>query len=967
MSNAEKTGGTASVLPAHQRIRQARPADEPRENDYIRLAVDGMRRSTEEGQRIGQTTEAGAASYKLACYRQAIKDLYAQRDDELKKPGQIINLMRNVVRTLHGGQDLKESFQGLPAEAVQQAMIRLGRELLRRLNEPQDYDPVETVALIEYRLRYADRFFEHIGHPEDRRISEAIRTYALMRQGLPLPEYPAQVLPLLNEAAGGLPPSSSPADALRELNRDIAELRTDERFRAWVEANRAQFRQKTPPIIQDPAKADPWQVKDSTALDHESTTYDPAHVNHTPEEIDRLRKASGRRPELLVVFKPERMALHETIAAAVTRMKMDDPIKDMQNIIIGKKGLFEQSIKPRIDTEKLNERFEKDRRMLSDYVDEVMDDHFHIVNPNMEIRNELDKAKQLIIRRIVEGGYDPRLVESRQALHHLVADELLRRRYVTIIRRIVDEEIDLYLKEHPELALPLKPDSERMAWVTVGGPASGKSTLQKLILTEYRHLHGADSPLCQVNSDHYKPLLLKKTGADPQHGARTYWESGMVRQRIIDRLEEMIEKDRKAPDFWVSTMVPSPERMKIAGHGGAKVNIYVVTCPVEGSLGAVQRAHKRALDETSEDYQRFMSTRDILHNHKYASSHLPTALQERRRDLRLYDNTRRPVTLVASMDSHNREMRVLDAGAFLDFLKKSFINEHAESEAQVYATLTDRQMAEEFCRYPEAGVSLNFRYGARTPNPVLPRIEAAALDRDHEEIRPLLPPSQPESYAWIGHGRAIIRDIDIFARACGPQRTEAILMELKRRWPLSVRDYEGKTLLEIDETGKTIYYHPQLVKTDALQASLQRVASTLPEESRHAGRKDIGRKEPTGAPSGTVRSRENAEVVAGKSDDESGIRTDRHPPQAGKAITDEGRSGQAYAGLSGALPEPVEPVGVRDLPPQNPAGARGAAAGEHPAVEETPGGGEWTKRIRATPQPPSPDDPGRGHEGGKGL
>jgi hypothetical protein len=287
-----------------------------------------------------------------------------------------------------------------------------------------------------------------------------------------------------------------------------------------------------------------------------------------------------------------------------------------------------------------------------------------------------------------------------------------------------------------------------------------------MIVREYAELVGSTSPLCQINSDHYKPLLLPKTGEDPEHGAKTYWESGQVRQRAVDRLDEMIDQDR-APDFWVSTMTPSPERMQIAGKGGAKVNIYVVTCPVE-------RAYRRATnpDPRNEDYLRFLSTESILENHKQVSALLPSALAEARRDLRIYDTATRPTVLIASMDSYHRELRVFDAGAFVAFVRQSFINEKAAAPEQVYVGVDDRKVAAALCEYPKIEVSLNFRYCEATPNLALLRIrtmpipveEGGLTKQQADQLRQLMLTSQPEAYLWVGEGRALIPDFQAFVR-----------------------------------------------------------------------------------------------------------------------------------------------------------------------------------------------------------
>ncbi|MGH7171654.1 MAG: hypothetical protein ACRELG_15365 [Gemmataceae bacterium] len=809
------------------------------ERYYIRSAVDIMRRAAaaaSPGENVAASSTEAETSYKLACYTKAIKVLYDRKDKPPTTADDMTNLVFTIGRIINGGQALLLTCEGQPRENVEAAIGHFAAEMLERLTEPQCFDPVETVALIEYRLRYIRPFFKGTR----RSIPEALLSFFLMCDGLRLPEYIDWQR--FSKVGRQLLDTKDMQKNIEELVRDIGELRKDRRFTDWVEAFRAQFR---PPVCGLAAAAeipkDPWQVKDSTALDRHSTTYKAEYVTRRPEEIDLLRLATGKRPERLVVFKPERMALHETIAAAVTKMQMPIPTDFLRVEILGPNSLFHQAILPRVRNAFPEERFEEDRRIFCEYVNHIIDDHFHIQNPHMEIRAQLEQAKNDIINRINEGHYKPRLAESRDALHHLVADDLLRQRYQKEVRTIVDQEIEAYLDVRPELRLPLKPDGERLAWVTVGGPASGKSTLERLIEFEYKEFVGSTCPLCQINSDHYKPLLLPKTPDDPEHGARTYWESGQVRQRIIDRLEEMIDREHKAPDFWVSTMTPSPERMKIVGKGGAKVNIYLVSCSVEGESGAVQRAYKRATnaDPCNEDYLRFMSTKDILENHRKASELLPAALKAKRRYVRLYSTASWPTVLMASMDSYNREMRIFDAQAFIRFVRKGFINKDASADNQVYRGVSEREVAAALCEYPKANVSLNLRYSQEAPNRIVDRFRKMKDDETNteKETRELLLESQPETYMWVGHDRAIIRDFVTFVAAFGGQMAEAILIEVGKRWPLSVRDYIGHELLEVDKKGNVYYPSSEdpinRLNDPILRAIIDKAASTLKKEANH--------------------------------------------------------------------------------------------------------------------------------------
>jgi hypothetical protein len=338
-------------------------------------------------------------------------------------------------------------------------------------------------------------------------------------------------------------------------------------------------------------------------------------------------------------------------------------------------------------------------------------------------------------------------------------------------------------------------------------------------------------------------MLLSVTEGGAQFGSLTKYESLHVRELIMGRLKEMIVSDNQAPDFLISTMAPTKERMDPAGEGGAKVNLYFVTCLPEV---AVQRAFDRARDKSNiEDYNRYMTTKEILESHRKASVMLPESLALARRDLRLFDTSKRPTTLVATMDSHNKEMRIFSPKVFLSFVRKSFINTDAKSSAQLYPVeVSDRDWAAALCKYQDAKVSFNFRYSEEHgfPNPMLQHIKEFPRTQDEREneVRKMMHDSLPETYLWVGHDRAIVSDFSTFVTAFGKRMAEAMLIELGSRWPLAVRNYAGCELFSVDKMTPIRYFNPgqeqDTVDFD-LRAILSKVVPAI-EANRKGNRHD---------------------------------------------------------------------------------------------------------------------------------
>jgi hypothetical protein len=794
---------------------------------YIRTSLDNMRRVTMRRTDGGSVTEE-EISYRLACYTNAIKELFANRGTFFFSNYQLIQFIIDIIEIINGGLPLARICGDVAAYKVDGALQQFAEELRQRLNEPTDYDPIETIALIEYRLRYARSFFR----PVDRGVSEALSAFVLMRLGLRLPSYLGVVE--LASAAAFLPPNKRPLSAVEELAKAISTLRETAQFKVWVETIRAQFHERKREQIVFVRPSDPYKVPDITQFDYQSTCYDESLITRKRQDIDRLRAASGRSTENVVVFRPERMALQETIAAAVTNIWMEKPAEFLRDFVLSKRGLFHEKILPRVGKVLPKDRYIHVIKTFDSYIDYIIDDHFHIMNPHMESRKTLALARTSIIKQITKGVYNPRLAESRELLRTLVSDDLIRRHFQRQVRPIVDQEIDAFLAIKTGLRLQLKSNADRYTWVLAGGMASGKSTLERRIM---REIHKISEPnrVCVINPDHYIFLLLEQLDDDPGYGSKTGAECDLIRDLALGRLETMIKNDR-APDFLMTTRAPVPLRMRLARAGGAKVNLYVVSCPVEGPAGAAQRALARANDPGSIDaFNRFISTRRLLDAHRSVSTELPKAISGGAGrlfdDLRIFNTASTPAILAASMDSHNRELQVFDPKGLIEFIRKSFLNTLATCESELYTGVDARRVTATLCDYHKAGVCFNFRYSAQVPDRNSERTELAADISKGPQAEESVSNLHGGTYMWIGHERAEIRDFETYANVFDHDICEALLIELVNRWPLTVRSYAGEVLLRVDSKKNVQQMHPNKPRDAKSRAMLHKAISTLHKES----------------------------------------------------------------------------------------------------------------------------------------
>jgi hypothetical protein len=154
------------------------------------------------------------------------------------------------------------------------------------------------------------------------------------------------------------------------------------------------------------------------------------------------------------------------------------------------------------------------------------------------------------------------------------------------------------------------------------------------------------------------------------------------------------------------------------------------------------------------------------------------------------------------------------------------------------------------CEYQQSGVSFTFRYGRHVPHP--PGVAIAEEPADSEPMKD----SQLESYMWVGHGRAIVRDFRTFADAFGDRMAEAMLVELGKRWPLTVRNYAGNEILAVEEKGRKVHNHSEKLGDEKLSDVINKAMEILEErrgqdstaverlEQKRKNTKDKGFKKP---------------------------------------------------------------------------------------------------------------------------
>eukprot|EP01040_Poterioochromonas_malhamensis_P002779 gene2779-2960_t len=330
-------------------------------------------------------------------------------------------------------------------------------------------------------------------------------------------------------------------------------------------------------------------------------------------------------------------------------------------------------------------KFEKVRKEYEVYLDQCYFDDPLELNREPTLHAFIEKVRGVIRGRIASGKCQISPSQSRKIMRMLIV--LSGFNFIRPLRmswRWLLPELEYWDN-----------DFERVAWVVVGGPAAGKSTLKRELKIQ--------SPVCEINPDDYKPLLYDEGG--PQNASLVHEESSFIADQIMKALKTM----SKRPEVFLDVVKSSEDRMDILAEGGATLNLTIATCEAEE---AINRAYNRATkSESSEDLGRYVPTKEILLGHKKESLILPAVIRKKYRiNLDLFDtsNPREPI-LVAQLETKRKELKIYRLSLFLKFIRKALINEYATHKDQVYLYPFDgKAVYKELMKYIDEGVTLSF-------------------------------------------------------------------------------------------------------------------------------------------------------------------------------------------------------------------------------------------------------------------
>ena len=327
--------------------------------------------------------------------------------------------------------------------------------------------------------------------------------------------------------------------------------------------------------------------------------------------------------------------------------------------------------------------------------------------------------------------FDGMLIPQRRVLHELIAQTVSERKFSSAngkhekdLEKIVADvrqtssfkalevdrnsdpnKISAILDEIGLERLPTHDRAEQVMMVT-GGPGTGKTKLTKKLNFKTPDIY---QNAVQINPDHYKDLLANSDELGAKHATFTHYESSMIADDIMGRLDAKMRAGLPAPHVLMDVAAPYPNRMEFAKQFG-QMTVITGTAPPEIT---VQRAYNRGFDKAGDVIDRVTPTNFVLNGAAKSSELLPNVFEHPNLYFQMVGmdvGLNAPPDMVADWNNDTRTLVVTDTDQFLDFIERQDINDLADSPEKLFAG-TDRSahaMAARLKPYTDQNIQIDF-------------------------------------------------------------------------------------------------------------------------------------------------------------------------------------------------------------------------------------------------------------------
>ena len=424
------------------------------------------------------------------------------------------------------------------------------------------------------------------------------------------------------------------------------------------------------------------------------TVFNPRNVFRTSNEVLELQAATGESLSPgrekgvvnLISFRPERIAQQFTIAEVNAFAKMGGDEAEFACI---SDVVFADYVSPKMEIvtpqilairEKIQERVKAALEVMGTPAEADFDDQ--------ELLRRTKENHVKIVARVGDAT-------ANNLTEKYMVDALYNesKEIIDLVKSVIAQSMQEAQKDRIYEPLTMKPNSERTAHFSSGGPASGKGVLTANTLHSY-----PDGDVSIFGVDRLRPLVKPEkdcpTDSDLSPTQFTDLEADAVRRRVIGYQDEQITLGA-APDMIVETTGIHPLAVADYGRGGASVKLAVISVPAEV---AIERANHRArFSENPQDRGRSLDDKYLLQVHSSDGRVLSNLLEnlpskilpDQNVSLEIKDNNvakGEPARLAAEVDFGKKTIRVHDFNSFISIEQKSKIDPDKTKDEGIYSS-----------------------------------------------------------------------------------------------------------------------------------------------------------------------------------------------------------------------------------------------------------------------------------------
>lgn len=403
-----------------------------------------------------------------------------------------------------------------------------------------------------------------------------------------------------------------------------------------------------------------------TVLDDKEVSY------HSAQDLAELHSINEKlAPKDFVAYRPERLALHETIVAVSTSLQLEDET-EMQSTC---KAIYKEVMKD-LDSLNLDQIRANYESNVSELVERFLSGEDISSEPNGAKVAEI--CNQVVSSGAVFGNYKDGFTQKK-AMITRATDVLYTEESNRLIRPLVARKIE---ENTTVKQLEIPAPSDRLTLMVAGGQASGKGSSVARLQEAAKKDNLKWSNFVKINTDSYKSLLLKPDSVKPELFSQlAQEEASVIHLKVQNRLIEKANH-QQAPHAFIDQVFVGKDKIEYGLMKEGKVKGIIVSTDVGD---AVERSYSRGAQEG-----RYENTQGILRCHKLMAQQVPTTLSNfvgQDVEFLLVDNNvakGEQAENVMSVNLKTKELSIYSEINLERFAHKGKINEKATTRDNLY-------------------------------------------------------------------------------------------------------------------------------------------------------------------------------------------------------------------------------------------------------------------------------------------